>query len=282
MKCTKTIAIALAVAATFVPFDCESSEKQGDSVLPTSIGEQQAEPLDEATVKNLMKKMESSNIAKKKEACPWEKLPGYAMYKTPLLDRQTEEQNKCFNRTQKFNQLSVSEIKQTGNIASARISYTTTKNTLMTDLMHYVRINGKWCLDPIGVKTVKSLKISGYDDALLEVEGNLCYTYANEPFIALDVRSKTTTSYSIGWAHPASFTLITDAGEFPPQDAGIFSVPTGSAAVTSAKPKRLLLPFKGATGEPQALRIVGFNELSIKGLPLDHDSAQVMTFTLNE
>ena len=282
MKFTKQLAVALAVAAAVFPLNCESSGKQEGFVLTANFDAQQGEPLNEETVKSLMKRMESSNIAAKQAACPWEQLPGHAMYKTSLLDKQTAAQNKCFNRMQKFDQLSVSEIQQTGDYASARLSYMTEKKKLVTELMHYVRINGEWRLDPIGVKTVKPLKVTGYDGALLEVAGNLCYTYENEPFIVLDMRSKTTTSYSLGWANAASFTLVTNAGEFPPQDTELFAAPTNSAKVTSAKPSRLLIPFKGAAGEPQALCIVGFCELSDRGLPTDRDSAQVMTLTFSE
>lgn len=281
MKLKKTIAIGFAATALFASFGCGGGGKQGGSSPAASAVTQQSKDLDEATIKNLLKKLESSNIQDKQEVCPLEKLPGYALYKTPLNDVQSKLQNEYYNRSLKFSNLSVADIKKDGDFASARLSYTTAENKLNTEILHFARIDGKWCVEPTGFKAVKSLKVAA-DDERIEAAANLGYTYENVPVIVLDVRSKTATRYKASWANPATFLLITDAGEFPTQNVGNFVAPMHSIAVSSAEPTRFCLPFKGASGKPQALRVIGFNELSDRGLPLDMNGSQVVTFTFSE
>ncbi len=281
MNLKKTIAIGLAATALFASFGCGNDGTQGGAGSSANVAIQQSKDLDEATIKNLLNKMESSNMKDKQEVCPLEKLPGYGLYKTPLFDVQPKLQNEYYNRTFKFSNVSVTDIKKDGDFASARLSYTTAENKPNTEILHFARLGGKWCVEPIGLKIVKPLKVA-VDDERLEAAANLGYTYENVPVIVLDVRSKTSTRYKTGWVNPATFILLTDVGEFPTQNIGDFIAPMRPFDVLSAGPTRFFLPFKGASGKPQAVRVIGFNELSDRGLPLDMNGSQVVTFTFSE
>ena len=279
MNLKKTVAIALAVLSTFAFFGCgNDSGKQGVSI-PSQRASINQKNIDEATVKSLMKKMESPNLADKIEACPVEKLPGYAMYKTSLGDSRAETQDKIFGRTYKFNEISVSEIKQEGDFALVRLSYTTAENKMHTITVPFARIDGKWGIDFLDCKSVKPLEVAGYDSSLLEAAANLGYTHDNEIIIVFDVRSKTGTKYFV----LPVVTLITDQGEFPLRNTSIQSTNLLDAFyVTSVKVTRLNLPFKDALGTPKALRFAGFNETDSRGIPINGDVMQVMTFKLSE
>ncbi len=281
MNLKKTIIIGLAVMAVFSSFGCGDSGKQGSSSSSASVSTQQKKPLDEATIKALLKKMESSNIAEKKEACPVEKMAGYRLLKTPLMEPGVKIQD-YYNQTFTFSNLSISEIKQDDDFASARLSYTTNDKKSYNGVYHFVRMNGKWCVDLTDIKIAKPLNISGYDTSQLDVATNIGYTYENDIIIAFAVRSKTTTNYTLGqWSQP-SYVLITDKGEFPAQNTEGISGPTGFFQITSAQPISLYIPFKAATGKPKALRIIGFNEMDSQGFPVGNNTAQVVTFTLSE
>lgn len=281
MNFQKSIAISFAVTALFVSFGCGGGGNQSGSGSSTSISAQQKKNIDEATIKSILKKTESANIADKKAVCPVEKQPGFAILKTPLIDVQAEWQNAFFNQVFHGDNLSVSEIKQDGELASARVSYVTLEKKPRTEVLYFMRMNGKWYLDPLGFKIVKSLKVAVSDERL-EAAANLGYTYENQPVIFFDVRSKTATSYKIGWAGPAEFILITDAGEFSTQNIGVYTVPIRPVKVSSAEAIRVVLPFNGAMGKPQAIRVIGFNELNNGGTPAGFDERQVVTFTLSE
>lgn len=282
MNLKNTIVMGAATMALFVSFGCGGNGNPNASSPAQIVNVQQKKNIDEAIIKSLIKKLESSDIADKKEACPMEKLPGYAMLKTPLMDIQEKSRVAFFNHTVKSSNLSVSEIKQEEDFASARISFTTADNKLNTEILQFTRIDGKWCIDALRLKSVKHLKVSG-DDAQLEAAANLGYTYENEPIIVLDVRSKTTAVYQAGgWSVP-SYILITEQGEFPLQNTAQVSMnPEWVYRITSAQTSRFTLPFKGATGTPKALRITGFNELNSEGFAVGHDKNQVVTFTLSE
>lgn len=279
MKLKKSFAIGFVAAALFASFGCGDSGKQGASGTSTSIVSQPNKPLDEATIKEIGKKLVSPSMEDKKAACPIEKLPLYTFLKTSLRD----EAKFNMNQSAKFENPSVSNIKEEGDFATANVSFTGMDNKQFNEKWHLRRIDGKWVYDGgIGIKTAKTLKVSGYDEAALEAAANIGYDYNNEPNLVLDVRSKTTTVYQLGgWSRP-SYVLVTDQGEFPLQNTELYSASEGIFRITSAQPFRLYLPFKGATGKPKALRITGFNELDGRGFAIGHDSNQVMTFTLSE
>ena len=277
MNLKKSIAIALTAVALFASFGCGGGGKQGASSTSAGVSTQQNKPLDEATIKELGKKMVSPNIEDKKAACPIEKLPLHTFLKTSLRDEATFNMSQSF----KFENPSVSNIKETGDFATANVSFTGVDNKQFNVKWHFRKIDGRWVYD-LGIKTAKSLKVSGYDEAALEAAANIGYDYNNEPNLVLDVRSKTTTVYQLGgWSHP-SFVLVTDQGEFPMQNTEMYSASAGVFRITSAQPFRFILPFKGATGTPKALRITGFNELDGRGFAVGHDSSQVVTFTFSE
>ena len=277
MNLKKSIAIALAATALFVSFGCGNDGKQSGGNPSASVSTQQTKPLDEATIKEIRQKMTSSNIEDKKAVCPIEKLPLHIFLKTSLRD----EAQFNMNQSAKFENPSISNIKEEGDFATANVSYTGVDNKQFNEKWYFKRIDGKWVFN-LGIKTAKSLKVSGYDEAALEAAANIGYGYDNEPNLALDVRSKTTTVYQLGgWSHP-TYILITDQGEFPVQNTDLFSAPAGVFRITSAQPFRFYLPFKGATGTPKAIRIVGFNELNSEGFAIGNDKNQVVTFTLSE
>lgn len=281
MNLKKSIAVGFAVTALFASFGCGGGGgTEGRTGSPQAASTQQKKPLDEATIKSLAKKMESSNIAERKEAILPENLPAYTFIKTPLKD----ESAVFFNQIAKFENLSVSNIQQEGDIASAKVSYIGADKKQHSEEWYFRRLEGKWYGDfNGGIQSAKHLQVSGIDGAALEAAANIGYTYENEPILALDVRSKTAAVYQLGrWGHP-SYILITDKGEFPLQNTARLSVnPSFACRITSAQPFRFYLPFKGATGTPKALRIVGFNELDSRGLPLNHAHDDTVTFTLSE
>ena len=280
MNLKKSIAIGLAATALFASFGCGDSGKQSGSGSPPSASMQQNKPLDEATIKALAKKLESPNMAEKKEAFPLEELPTHILIKTSL----TDENSNVFSQPIKIDNLSLSDIKQNGEYASVQASFKDAANQQHNDLWIFRRLNGEWKFDPFGIKTAKPLKVSGYDGVRFETAANIGYTYENDPVLIFDIRAKTSTVYQLGgWSQP-SYVMVTDKGEFPPQNATTFLAPAANmvAQITSAQPFRLYLPFKGATGTPKALRITGFNELDSRGFAVDHDKNQVVTFTLSE
>ncbi len=284
MNLRKSVAIAFAAIAAVSSFGCGSGGNSGSrssSANQSAVSAPQKKPLDEAEIRALLKKLESSDIAERKEVVPMEKLAGYAMRKTALLDW-SGMLNDYFNRKLKYNNLAVADIKQDGDWASARISYTGSDNKKYDEKSCFRRIDGKWVFDPGEIKEVRTLKVSGYDAAELEAAANLGYTYENEPLIVFDIRSRTATKYMAGWVTPAVFVLVTDKGEYPIQNVESFAGPTGPEPISSAQVSRFCLPFKGAKGTPKFLRITGFNELDSRGLPVGVDNAQVMTFTLSE
>lgn len=181
-----------------------------------------------------------------------------------------------------YPRIQVSNLQQEGDFASAKVSYTGIDNQRHNEVWCFRRLDGKWCGDALGLKSAKPLKVSDYDGASMEVAANIGYTYKNDIIIAFDVRSKTTTNYTLGqWGQP-SYVLVTDKGEFPAQNLEGMSAPSGFFQITSAQPLRLYIPFKSATGKPKALRITGFNEIDNQGFPVGNDMAQIVTFSLSE
>ena len=277
MNLKKSIAIALTVTAVFASFGCGDSGKQSGSSSSASVSTLQKKPLDEATIKNLGKKMASAKMEDRQEACPLDKLPLYAWLTTPLKKPDID-----LNQPPKCDNLSISNLQQEGDFASARVSYTGIDNKQINETWYFRRLNGKWCVDG-SIKTAKSLKVSGFDPNQFEAAANLGFTHQNEPVLLLDIRSKTSTNYQAGgWSQP-SYVLVTDKGEFLLQNTTDFAIdPRTICLVTSAQPFRFILPFKGATGTPKALRITGFNELDSQRFAVGHDTDQVITFTLSD
>ncbi len=278
MNLKKSIAIALTVAAAFASFGCGGGGQQSGS--SASVSSQQVKPLDEATIKKLVKQLASSKLEDRKAAFPVEKLPMAAFLKTVLKDGD----NTWGDVSQPIiiDNLSVSNIKQSGDYASAQASFTV-NNQQFNRPWIFRKLDGKWVFDFLGIKTSIPLKVSGYDSSQLEVAANFGYTYENDPVLLLDVRSKTAAVYKLGlWSQP-SYILVTDKGEFPVQDTATISIAQNTIfQISSAQPFRFCLPFKGATGKPKALRITGFNELDSRGFSVGHDDNQVVTFTLSE
>lgn len=278
MNFKKIIAIVLTATAVFASFGCGGG-KQNSSGESAGISTQQKKTLDEAAIKTILKKMESSNIADKKEICPFEKLPGYSFDTTPLRDSRI-----TLDANLKFDNLVISNIKQDGDFASVKLSYLgADKQQHHQKLWYFRRLEGKWVYDCFGIKSSKSLKVSGYDESKLEAAANIGYTFDNELVIVLDVRSKTTASFEVGGFGRTSYSLITDKGEYPVQNTEWYSLDSSShGTVTSAKPLRIYIPFKGAVGAPKALRITSFNEIGSNSLPVGYDVNQVVTFTFSE
>ena len=281
MNLKKSIAIALTATALFASFGCGDTGKQSVSNPAQSVTTQQNKPLDEATIKEIIKKLESSNIEERKALFWFDKLPADTFLKTPLKDGNT-----VFDLSQplKHENLTVSNIKQEGDFAVVKASYIGADNQRHSEENCFRRFDGKWYIDlPVGIKSANHLRVSGYDEAALEAAANIGYTYEDEPIIVLDVRSKTTAVYQVGgWSQP-SFVLITDKGEFPLQNTARCIMNLMEVGwINSAQPFRFMLPFKGAVGKPKAVRIIGFNELDNQNLPVDRDMKQVVTFTLSE
>ena len=158
-------------------------------------------------------------------------------------------------------------------------SFTGDNNQQINALWTFKKLNGKWVFYMSEIKTSKPLKISGYDGAQLEAAANIGYTYNNEPVIVFDVRSKNNTNYLA----LSQSVLVTDTGEFPIQNTEACSTDsTVFWEITSAQPFRFVLPFKGATGKPKAIRFLSFNELDSLGLPINPMTNDEMTFTLSE
>lgn len=278
MNLKKSIAIGFAAMALFVSFGCGSSGKQGGSGSPANVSTQQEKPIDEATIKKLAKQMTSPKIEDRKDAFPIENHPAAAILKTPLKDDSNSFMN-FISQPLKIDNLSVSDIKQSGEYASARASFTGDNNQQINALWTFRKLNGKWVFYMSEIKTSKPLKISGYDGAQLEAAANIGYTYNNEPVIVFDVRSKDTINYLA----LSQSVLVTDSGEFPIQNTATCSTdPTVLWEITSAQPFRFILPFKGATGKPKAIRFLSFNELDSLGLPINPMTNDEMTFTLSE
>ena len=277
MNLQKSIAIGFAVTALFASFGCGGGNQSG-SGSSTSISAQQKKSLDEAEIKRIMKKLESPDIKDKKEAYPIEKLPFGGLMKTPLKDDLPLFE---FNSKTRFDNLSITDLKQDGDFASAQLSFVNEDKKTINERFYFRKVDGKWCADFFPIKTAKPLKVSNYDETQLEAAANLGYTYKNEPVIIFDVRSKTATKYMVGRALAATFILITDTGEFPMQNTDILSAPQTFSYVSSEEASRFELPFKGATGTLKALRIVGFNKADNRGIPVSHEP-EVVTFTFSE
>lgn len=278
MNLKKSIIIALAVTAAFSSFGCGSSGKQGGSGSSANVSTQQAKPIDEATIKKLAKQMTSPKIEDRKDAFPIENHPAAAILKTPLKDDSNSFMN-FISQPLKIDNLSVSDIKQSGEYASARASFTGDNNQQFNEFWIFRKLNGKWVFDAFGIKTSKPLNVSGYDGAQLEAAANIGYTYKNEPVIVFDVRSKNATNYLA----LSQSVLVTDSGEFPLQNTETYNAdPSVFWEITSAQPFRFILPFKGATGKPKAIRFLSFNELDSLGLPINPMTNDEMTFTLSE
>lgn len=277
MNLKKSIIIALAVTAAFSSFGCGSSGKQGGSGSSANVSTQQAKPIDEATIKKLAKHLTSPKIEDRKDVFPIEKLPATAFFKTSLKDGSNSLVN--FNQPPKIDNLSVSDIKQSGEYASARASFTGDNNQQFNEFWIFRKLNGKWVFDAFGIKTSKPLNVSDYDGAQLEAAANIGYTYKNEPVIVFDVRSKNATKYLA----LSQSVLVTDSGEFPLQNTETYNAdPSVFWEITSAQPFRFIIPFKGATGKPKAIRFLSFNELDSRGLPINPMTNDEMTFTLSE
>lgn len=277
MNLKKSIIIALAVTAAFASFGCGDSGKQGGSGSSANVSTQQAKPIDEATIKKLAKHLTSPKIEDRKDVFPIEKLPATAFFKTSLKDGSNSLVN--FNQPPKIDNLSVSDIKQSGEYASARASFTGDNNQQFNEFWIFRKLNGKWVFDAFGIKTSKPLNVSGYDGAQLEAAANIGYTYKNEPVIVFDVRSKNATKYLA----LSQSVLVTDSGEFPLQNTETYNAdPSVFWEITSAQPFRFIIPFKGATGKPKAIRFLSFNELDSLGLPINPMTNDEMTFTLSE
>lgn len=278
MNPKKFIAISLAVMAAVFSFGCGNNGNQGGSNPSAGVSAQQEKPLDEETVKSIFKTMSGSNLAQKKAVCPIEKLPIYSWFRTPLKDESSTRID--LSKFPLVKNLVILDIKQDGNFATAKTSWEDADGRQHNDCLDYfIRVDGKWCYNIWGFKSSHPLNVDGYDTARLEVGANIGYNYENDPMIIFDVRSKTETRYYL--IRP-NFVLVTDQGEFPMQNTSQISVPSGDFMVTSAEAIRFGIPFKGAVGAPKALRITGFNETNSQGFPLNHDIAQVMTFTLSE
>ena len=221
--------------------------------------------------------MESSKIEERKDACPIEKLPIYAFLKTPIKDDSNTFFS--FNQLGKIGNLSVLNIKQADEFATAQVSYTGANNQQFNVIWIFRRLNGKWKLDPMGLKTVKPLKAATSDETQLEVAANIGYTYKNDIILAFDVRSKTAANYLARYQS----VLITDSGEFPLHNTETYGVdPNVFWEITSAQPVRFIIPFKGATGKPKAIRFLSFNELGSNRLPLNPAVNDEITFSLSE
>lgn len=281
MNLKKSIAIALAATALFASIGCGDSGKQNASNPAQNITSQPNKPLDEATIKEIVKKFESSNSEERKALAWFGKFPAEAFLKTSLKDGNTTFD---FSQPLKYDNLTVSNIKQEGDFAVVKCSYIGVDKQHHSEENCFRRFDGKWYIDlNVGIKSANHLRVSGYDEAALEAAANIGYTYEDEPIIVLDVRSKTTAVYQVGgWSQP-SYVLVTEKGEFPLQNTARCIVnPMAVGRINSAQPFRFYLPFKGATGTPKAIRIVGFNELNSEGFAVGHDKNQVVTFTLSE
>ncbi len=281
MNLKKSIVIAFAAMAVASPLAIGSAAAPANPI-DEAVSTPQEAPLTEAEIQRLFKLMTSKEIEARLEAAPIDKLPGYAIMRTPLWDTRDMCMDQYLNRRKPSRGLIISDLKPEGNWGTARVSYIDTDNKRYSQLLFFRRLEGKWVVDPSSIKTTREMKISGFDAAKLEVAANLGYTYKNEPVLVIDMRSITATRFSAGWVSRAGFVLVTDEGEFPIQNTDYLDGPRGPIFISSDRPSRFCLPFKGATGTPRALRITGFNELDNIGLPARGGRDQEVTFTLSE
>ena len=281
MRIKKLGIIVLVVAVSFSMTGCSSSEQEDSPKVQVSSSQVvKNEKLDEANIRKLCEAMSpEGDMDTRRRAYPVKNLPGGALLTTALYDGAAEFQNNV-DRGIKAENIKISNIQQDGNHATADISYTV-NGQQVNEHTYFLKINGEWHFDLDDVKAAYRTKISGYDGAMVKMEANLGYTYNNDPIVVLDMQSKASKNYMAGWVEPMKVMLVTDKGEFPVKNTAKCYATTSPVKVTSVQPTRVFLPFAGASGTPKALRVIGFNELNNRGLPLNGDNAQTITLNID-
>ena len=225
------------------------------------VSQGQEGPLNEAGIREIATKWESTGEKERKDLCQLEKLPYYNMLKTPFKDEREATAKRLLQTEIHVANLKISNIKQDDEFASAQVSYSGTNNKPINERWHFRKIGGKWTFDPFGIKKAYSVQISGYDASQFELAANIGYTYDNDPVLILDLRSKSTAAFSLGWVNNPAFILITDEGNYPTKinDRGSHKF--------DFDPIRLQLKFHDVRGTIEKLRITDIRPLNENGLP---------------
>ena len=276
----KTLLALFLGIAVFSIAGCAGGEQSGEGTHLFDFMDEKDKDLDEATIRKLCAAMSPKADDKEKErAYPLQELPAAACLNTSMINGVANIMNEMRQGTN-LEDIKVYDIQQDGNHGSANISCTNAGQTSMFR-MNFLRINGKWCINFLGIKDGGPVKISGYDKAAVKIEGTIGHTFAGDTVIILDMQSLTNRSYSAGWVEPMQAVLITDQGEFPIRKVEDAIGPAPHTMISSHQPARLALPFAGAKGQPKQLRLIGFNALNSRGLPVNIGEAQVLTLNID-
>ena len=282
MRLKKSIAAMFLGMALISVAGCSTTSQSGVNTQISSTAEVKIKPLDEATAKKPRELLDPSRDVKERLRV-WlpEGSPTTIFMATSLLDCDYKVKDGLIAGG-KINNIQVANIAQEDNIAIVDVSYGV-EGRQFSDRDFFAWYNGEWHLNALGLKDVYHINLSGYDDALLSMDANLGYGYGGSPAIVLDVKSKTGRGYSAGrWMLGLEAILITDTGEFPTSDFNNMYAPTSTTDIKSARASRFYFPFAGATGTPKALRLIGFNKLDDRGLPVNHDESQTITLNIDK
>ncbi|MCR5177185.1 MAG: hypothetical protein K6C05_10125 [Anaerovibrio sp.] len=232
----------------------------------------QPKAINEEIIKNIIGIWGGNDIEAKREICRIDRVPTGILVKTRLIDATDIEG--YLRQKHQLQDISVSQIRQDGDYAMAHISYTD-GSAVINENLGFCYIDGQWCMGLNEIKSAANLDIS-CSDSNIDVAANIGYSFDNNPVIILDLRSKTGQRYAAGWVEPVTAILVTDKGEFPARNFGIFISPERVIMISSQEAVRLTLPFKDAIGTPREIRLIGFNGLDSRGLPVSFDNEAVI------
>lgn len=279
MNFNKILLTLFLLIALMASFGC-GGQTQGDSktqAVNTKV--ENNKPLDETTVIRICKAVWSGSDEQLDKAYPLNDLPAVAALNTPMIDCVKVIKNDI-RQMGIIEDFKAYDIEYEGNHGKADVVVTHSKGKSKVTF-YFIRLNGEWVMNASNIKDGGPLKLSGYDNNAIRIEGTIAHTFADETIIALGIRSLTTKRYSAGWVDPLQAVLITDQGEFPICKVADAEGPTEPLGISSRIPSRIALPFGKVKGTPKALRLIGFNELDSRGLPTYIDRLQILTLNID-
>ena len=104
-----------------------------------------------------------------------------------------------------------------------------------------------------------------YDDGAMLIQWKVEENSAKDKIVSLVFKSKSTESFSLGWAGDPQFILTTDEGDFATKE--MTPRLTNFNRKFDLTPFNLRLIFRKAKGTAQALRITDIRPLNENGLP---------------
>lgn len=277
MKIKKILAAVFITGALAASLGCGGGGKPTESNSSVAVTQKQEDI--EGIFRKIYKKATSSKNEERLEVYS-KNSAGFLFLKTALRDETQNTLNFCRNRDVKqAENIKISNVNRKGNYVAADVDYTMGGEAIHErDVIE--NVNGKWVVAYNQIVKNTPLAVACDDAGALEAAANLGETFDGDFVLLMDVRSKNMTTYSFGWVEPAKYVLVTDQGEFFAQSIpSVLDVPNGHWKI-GTDPFRLTVPFKNAKGTPQALRVIGFNELNSRGLPANNNTAQEMTFWL--